>query len=242
MDFAEVKQAFCAEFAGLTDALGIAAVNGDVATIAQLHQQAAGKNVVLRDLWRANGFVRLHAAVAGGYIAVLQLLKEQEIINDHDCNFICISGEAVGSMISVAVVFDQIAVIEWMASSDPDNLAFGINGLIHFAMQLKRFATLQWALDRHVIHNMVWFMCEDQELLEWFARRLPLEKFVVHINGPQLFFLMHGRKATWTLDEQKKFWVDVNYRKSELTTILVSKQHGLRLPPELWELVEEYFT
>lgn len=242
MNLAELRQTFCAKFATLTDELGIAAVNGDAATIAQLHQQAAGGDVALSDLWRANNFVRLHAAVAGGHVAVLQFLKEQKIIWDYDYNFMCIPGEVVGFMAPVAAIFGQIAVLEWMASSYCSSLEFDVKGLIRFTLQLKQFAVLQWALNRNLIDKMMWFMCEDPELLEWFARQLPLEKFVVHVNGPQSWYLTRGREVSWTPDKQKKLWIDVNWRESEMTVILSSKRRGLRLPLELWELAEEYFT
>ena len=72
-------------------------------------------------------------------------------------------------------------------------------------------------------------LCEDEEVLRWFAWRLSEEEFV----GPS--------RVPWETKARKKMWRDVR-RESELAVVLAGRRRSLRLPPELWELVDADFV
>ena len=229
MNLAGQRQTFRAKFASFTDELDIAALNGDTVTITRLHQTIY-KDVVLSDLWRENNFIRLHAAVAGGHVAVLQLLKEQEIIGDnYGFEIILDPLEDISTIVCAAVVFEQIIVLDWVVSNfqDLNHHPGRLNGIL-FCM--KNLVVLQWAFDRNLFRDTDWLLCEDEELLKWFARRLPVKKFMGHVGDFRLaHYKLHSRL---TSDERKKLWTDVR-RESVLATVAAGKRRGIRLPPEL---------
>lgn len=86
-------------------------------------------------------------------------------------------------------------------------------------------------------------MCGFRTVLDWFARRLPVNLFSARVGGVgrQIARYEYECGGVLTAEERKKLWTDVR-RESVLATVVAGKRCGLRLPPELWELAEEYFT
>ncbi len=238
MSLAEIRHDFCMEFAKLTDELGVAARDGDIVAV----EQAAAT----RDAWRADACTRLDAAAANGHVAVLQLLKDRGIIDAVDFNFECVPGNHVASLAVMAALFEQTAVLDWLADGLAGELADGpagglagkLAGFVRGAINSKMFVALQWALNRGLIQEREVFLCEDEEVLKWFARRLPEGKFARSIRPSLYVPMMMCCMPAQELEKRKKMWRDVR-RESELAVVLAGRRRSLRLPPELWELVDE---
>jgi len=226
MSLAEIRHDFCMEFAKLTDELGVAARDGDIVAV----EQAAA----IRDAWRADACTRLDAAAANGHVAVLQSLKDRGIIDAVDFNFECVPGNHVASLAVMAALFEQTAVLDWLAG--------GLAGeFVRCAINSKLFVALQWALDRGLIQEREVFCCEDEEVLRWFARRLPEGEFARPIRPSLYAPMMMCCMPAQELEKRKKMWHDVR-RESELAVVLAGRRRSLRLPPELWELVDADFV
>ena len=240
----QLKQKLCAEFEGITDSLGIAAANGNTAALDRMFSND-WTSFTWRDILRRDKFICVHVAAAKGHINVLQFLLDKQIIGARDFNFACISEETHGSIARVAVVFNQIVVLDWMLYYFRRCASYNIHTplLVKFIMREKQLNALQWAFDRNLVRTEDWGLCGNRTVLDWFARRLPVNLFSARIDGvaQQIARYEYERGGVLTAEERKKLWTDVR-RESVLATVVAGKKHGLRLPPELWELVEEYFT
>lgn len=239
----QFKQKLCAEFEGITDSLGIAVANGNTAALDRMFN-----NDWTSYTWRIkigrNRFICVHAAAARGHINVLQFLMDKEIIGAHDFNFACITEELHGSIAKVAVVFNQNAVLDWMLCYFRRHPSYNIHTplLVRFIMREKQLNALQWAFDHNLVRTEDWGLSGNRTVLDWFARRLPVNLFSAHIDGVSRQIARYEyQRDVLTVEERKKLWTDVR-RESVLATVVASKKCGLRLPPELWELAEEYFT
>ncbi len=167
----------------------------------------------------------LRWAASRGHSGVLEWLRNKGAATAEDCQ------AAKNDALRGAARGGHLNVLEWLrkqGAATPDDCRANKHAVMSTAVMMNNIQVLKWLHQQGAatpddcrecfqLRNLKPFLC-DEQIIEWFAERLELHE-------------MGG-------NHQEIWWRVL--RKKVLLLILAGKTKKLRLPAELWELVNEF--